>query len=103
MPGKLPPPQANVDNVLPGLLEDIRKRREAAQAADLGEAPTAGAGSPPGSAATSAQTQAQAQAQAQAPEIQELRAELRGLRRLVGVVLVLALALGVALLLGWHP
>ncbi len=99
MPGKLPPPQANVDNVLPGLLEDIRKRREAAQAADLGEAPTAGAGSPPGSAATSAQTQAQAQA----PEIQELRAELRGLRRLVGVVLVLALALGVALLLGWHP
>ena len=99
MPGKLPPPQANVDNVLPGLLEDIRKRREASQAADLGEAPTAGAGSPTGSAATSAQTQAQAQA----PEIQELRAELRGLRRLVGVVLVLALALGVALLLGWHP
>jgi hypothetical protein len=94
MPGKLPPPQANVDNVLPGLLEDIRKRREAAQAAGPGdtlpgERPTPGV--------------APAPAQPRAPEIEELRSQLRALRRLVGVALALVLALGVAMLLGWHP
>ncbi len=101
MPGKLPPPQANVDNVLPGLLEDIRRRREAAPGAGLGDAPdaparTVGAQGPaPGDRAAPAQTRA--------PEIEELRSEIRGLRRLVGLMLAVALALGVAMLLGWRP
>ncbi len=96
MPGKLPPPQANVDNVLPGLLEDIRKRREAAQGAGPSAEPATPARAPgrvPGDGAVPMQ----------ASEIEQLRSEMRGLRRLVGLVLAVALALGAALLLGWRP
>ncbi|WP_297913277.1 hypothetical protein [Thiomonas sp.] len=95
MPGKLPPPQANVDNVLPGLLEDIRKRREAGQ----GDAV-----SPPRDEPAPVARAGPAAAPAPAPgELEELRSQLKQLRRLVGLALAIALALAAAWLGGWRP
>ncbi|WP_018913164.1 hypothetical protein [Thiomonas sp. FB-6] len=100
MPGKLPPPQANVDNVLPGLLEDIRRRREAQQGASAGATVAASEPAPgqgPGGAP------APAAAPPRPGELDALRAELRRVRRWAGLALALALALAIAWLSGWHP
>ncbi len=97
MPGKLPPPQANVDNVLPGLLEDIRRRRQAGQGDAAAPAHDEPARVPPAEFPTPP---------APAPgELEALRSQMRQLRRLAGLALALAisLALAVAWLVGWRP
>ncbi|MBU6512920.1 MAG: hypothetical protein KGJ03_09270 [Betaproteobacteria bacterium] len=100
MPGKLPPPQANVDNVLPGLLEDIRKRREAQQG---GAEAATGTGAEPAAGQAPRGAPVPAAAPPRPDELDALRAELRRVRRWAGLALALALALAIAWLSGWHP
>ena len=87
MKSKPPPPPANVDNVLPGLLEQIRARRQAADA--LADAPPADAASQVGDATPdpSDVPAAGPRRAADAAGFESLRNQVRGLKWLLAIAL----------------